>query len=342
MTAPLACGSALLAWAAILVTPAQEAGVDTAAAMRTLGNEFRVLEERLSGVEAAGLDEHASSLQRAAESVRAMRAPEKCDLPDVFASSARALPIQAGAVEAAVRSGDLPRARLELEVLRTNCVACHVRFRGDDARRGSYPARGNTLAGQVSILTRAKEPREERSNVLVFLEGVPAPSDRPLEVVSRSMSQRNQRFEPRVLPILRGTTVDFPNDDFIFHNVFSLSETQPFDLGAYGSGKSKSVLFPRTGVARIYCNIHPEMVATIVVLENPCFALTDRTGFFVITGIPEGTFRVRAWHELGGEHDERLTFAGGAIVRTNFGLEETRATLEHKNKFGKPYRGDYR
>jgi hypothetical protein len=123
--------------------------------------------------------------------------------------------------------------------------------------------------------------------------------------------------------------------------VFSLSKTQPFDLGVYGKGKTRRVEFTRTGLVRLYCNIHPNMSASILVLANAHFAVTDSAGNYVITGIPDGNHTLRSWHELGGGASHKIEFAKGRVWRQDFVVRETRKRVPHKNKFGKPYRSKY-
>src|SRR6202008_952475 len=111
------------------------------------------------------------------------------------------------------------------------------------------------------------------------------------------MDQRNETFVPHVLAITTGTTVDFPNSDPFYHNVFSLSKTQRFDLGRYASGRSRSVRFDRPGIVRVFCEIHSHMNAFILVFNHPFFALTDEEGRYRIDGVPSGTYTVAAWNE---------------------------------------------
>ena len=141
----------------------------------------------------------------------------------------------------------LDSAREAFEEIRSLCVSCHVKFRENNFESGLFPARDNTIAGQVEIRKLDGTPRKDRSNVVVFLEGVnggvavgPPPRRNPV------VSQKNRLFWPRVLTIVKGTTVEFPNDDTIFHNVFSLSKARPFDLDIYAAGVSKSVHFSKT------------------------------------------------------------------------------------------------
>jgi plastocyanin len=111
------------------------------------------------------------------------------------------------------------------------------------------------------------------------------------------MEQKNRTFIPHVLAVQLGTRVDFPNDDTVFHNVFSFREGKRFDLGLYPVGTTRPVSFDRPGLVRIFCNIHSNMSAFIWVLENPYFAVTDRSGRFRIPNVPAGERVVRVWHE---------------------------------------------
>ena len=104
-------------------------------------------------------------------------------------------------------------------------------------------------------------------------------------------------FKPHVLPVMVGTTVEWPNNDDIFHNVFSMSEAKPFDLGFYKSHELKRVTFDKPGRVDIFCSIHTRMSCIVLVLENPFFAATDKNGNYTIPNLPAGTYRLKAWHE---------------------------------------------
>jgi plastocyanin len=203
-----------------------------------------------------------------------------------------------------------------------------------------YPARRAAIAGDVSVRTSTGAPREDRSGVVVFLDGGP-PSNFAAPAKHARISQRDRRFEPHVLPIVRGTTVDFPNDDVVYHNVFSLSAAQPFDLGTYRQGSSKSVPFTRCGLVRVYCNLHPQMASSILVLANPYFTLTDNRGSFVLPEVPDGEYELRTWSEFGGEAREKVQVRAGELVRCSLAFQEEAAQLQHDNKFGHPYREKY-
>jgi hypothetical protein len=135
------------------------------------------------------------------------------------------------------------------------------------------------------------------ANVVLYLEsstplrGPAQPGPPPV------MRQHGERFEPHVLPVLVGTTVEFPNDDDVYHNVFSLSRVRTLDLGRYPRGTSKSVQFLTPGVVQLFCHIHADMSGYILVLNNPFFVVPDSTGRFSLEGVPPGLYQLVAWHE---------------------------------------------
>jgi plastocyanin len=110
------------------------------------------------------------------------------------------------------------------------------------------------------------------------------------------MDQRNMTFIPHVLPVLKGTTVDFLNNDEVRHNVFS-PDHERYNLGTWPRGEIKQYTFNKKGVYSQLCNVHPEMEAFIVVLDNPFFSLTDKRGRYEIRDIPPGRYKVKVWHE---------------------------------------------
>ncbi len=157
----------------------------------------------------------------------------------------------------------------------------------------------NTYAGTAAAMPGCHAPtRGLPTDAVIYVEGLPAgagdppPAGAPLP----KLSQKNQSFVPRVVAVARGGTVDFPNLDPIFHNVFSVSPTRRFDLGKYPRGHSKQVTFPREGLVKVYCDIHSDMEAFILVLPHHCFARPDAAGAFEIPGVPAGRWRVRVWH----------------------------------------------
>ena len=225
-----------------------------------------------------------------------------------------------------------------IAAVRKACIRCHVRHRLTNSVT-AYPSRLAVLAGNVRVLKRDGQPRQRHGKVVVFVDGANSKSAPPLR--KARMSQRNRRFVPEILPIRAGSVVEFPNNDRILHNVFSLSRAKPFDLEIYGSGKTKSVRFAKTGLIKVYCHIHPEMVAHILVLANDHFTVSDDDGFWCLPELPEGEYVLRTWHEFGGGTQQKLRVQGRRVTRIDLTLREKRVRAPHRNKFGRPYRGKY-
>jgi plastocyanin len=148
-----------------------------------------------------------------------------------------------------------------------------------------------------------------------------APS-KPLQVVTqKKVSQKGATFDPHVLPIVKNTTVEWPNNDDIFHNVFSYSEAQPFDLGLYKSGEpNKSVTFTNVGQVDVFCSIHSSMSCVLLVLENPYFAKSNEKGTYKIPGVPAGTYKLVAWHERMPKEYQTVTVPESGEVEVDFTL----------------------
>jgi plastocyanin len=155
----------------------------------------------------------------------------------------------------------------------------------------------------------------ERSRVVIYLEGpAPAqsnsgetspansspPSMQQASMQQVSMQQIGRRFSPDLLVVPVGSTVSFPNMDPIFHNIFSLSKPRTFDLGSYNKGETRTVVFPRPGVVEVYCHLHPNMEATILVTPNRWYARSNGTGQYKIPDVPPGRYIVVAWHKSAG------------------------------------------
>jgi len=156
------------------------------------------------------------------------------------------------------------------------------------------------------------------------------------------LQQKNKTFEPHLLVITKGSTVDFPNRDPWFHNVFSLFNGKRFDLGLYEAGTTRTVHFDREGISFIFCNIHPEMSAVVVVLASQYFAVPDKQGEFSIASVPAGRYTLHVWNE------NALSAALQALSRTvevsaashsvgTMRVQVTTASTSHKNKYGQEY-----
>ncbi len=134
-----------------------------------------------------------------------------------------------------------------------------------------------------------------RGPAVVFIDGVKGEFKPPAD--KAVMEQKGRQFQPLALPILKGTTVSFPNRDEEYHNAYSRSDARTFDLGRYATNESKDETFDKLGLVRVRCEIHSNMHGVIVVLENPYFAVTDDKGAFSIKGVPEGKYKIYAFHE---------------------------------------------
>lgn len=193
-----------------------------------------------------------------------------------------------------------------------------------------------TVAGQVTV-KRGWREKKDRSNIVIYLQDVPDSKPEPL-AKQKVIDQIDKAFKPRVTVIPTGTTVDFPNNDRVFHNVFSVSKPATFDLGLYKRGSSKSVTFDQAGVVDIYCNIHPDMAAKVVVLDTKYYAVTGKDGSFSIEGVPPGTYPVVAWQADGDAYEGQITVNANQTTTLDIEMREDRWSKDrHTRKDGTPY-----
>lgn len=194
------------------------------------------------------------------------------------------------------------------------------------------------ISGQIKLSSggRALRPVEAVDSVVYFRPRTPvAPSAPQTPFV---LATERKSFTPRVLPIPVGGTVVFPNNDPILHNAFSTSSGNAFDVGLYGQGEqSEPVRFVNPGLVRVYCNVHHNMVAHIVVLDTPFFAVPDEQGRFRLRGVPEGPGELLLWHERSTLWRKPLEIQGDHSQEISLELNRRRVP-QHLNKFGKPYR----
>ena len=161
----------------------------------------------------------------------------------------------------------------------------------------------------------------DRLKSVVYLETAPRGAFEQTEPAEHAiMDQRNQTFVPHVLAVTTGTTVDFPNSDRIYHNVFSLSKTKSFDLGRYAVGRTKSIRFDRPGIVRVFCDIHSHMNAFILVFSHPFFAITDAEGRYHIDNVPSGSYNVIAWNEGLSSEPKPVAVPDGGSTELDFAL----------------------
>jgi plastocyanin len=184
-----------------------------------------------------------------------------------------------------------------------------VALAGTPLRSGAYPSRR----------VNPKTPEAaEIANVVVFVKDAPAAQE--LAGMHASISQRDESFVPRVTAIPRGSTVEFPNFDPYFHNVFSLSRALTFDLGRFRKGEKRERVFPHAGVVKVYCHIHSEMAATIMVFDHRLYATPTSSGSFAIDTVPPGTYQLSAWHERIGETTKPIKVVAGEDASVEFSL----------------------
>lgn len=202
----------------------------------------------------------------------------------------------------------------------------------------ALPLGGEDLRGRIQLLAKGGKGQARGSDVrqaVVYFEPAGSapvrPAGQPLEMVT----QRKQ-FSPRVLAVPRGSRVRFPNQDPILHNVFSVSPENQFDLGLYKKGPGKEKKFDNAGLVRVYCNVHHEMVAYILVLDTPYHAAPDASGAFVLTGLPRSKGRLTVWHEQADPWTVDVELPREAPVVAP--VEVVRPTLPpHLNKAGQSY-----
>ena len=194
------------------------------------------------------------------------------------------------------------------------------------------PAIAGPVSGVIRTLAR---PGTAPAAKIVYAEPLDVqPSRQPGKFTLR---QKNKAFLPRILGVPVGSSVDFPNDDLIFHNVFSLAGPQPFDLGLYRSGESPLRTFTQPGTYRVFCNIHPLMSALIMVVPTPYVATAGPDGRYVLD-LPAGRYRVTAVSERAAPVSVEILSEAGATIAPELTLDESRWVLtQHKNKFGKDY-----
>jgi len=200
----------------------------------------------------------------------------------------------------------------------------------------------NLKAGEKSASTKDSP---DFSNVVVWLTPIGGAAVSPTLSVGPipQIPQTHKSFDPHLLVVQVGTTVQFPNKDPFLHNVFSLFDGKRFDLGFYEAGSSKKVHFDRPGVSFLFCNIHPEMSAAVVAVDTPYFGISDRTGRVSIPNVPESRYLLSVWYERSLQADLKSVSRVVTISDTARSLEAIRVientnfTLEHKNKYGQDY-----
>lgn len=188
-------------------------------------------------------------------------------------------------------------------------------------------AEGAEIHVQLEIPGSWRFRKPDLTRAVVYLDSHENLDGAPRRAEMATIAQKRKRFIPDFVVVSKGTVVEFPNWDDFDHNVFSRSEAAPaFDLDRYPRGQSKSRVFEKTGVVQVFCNIHPQMRATVVVTPNPYFAVADESGAVVLGNVPPGTYELVAWHGHCEEHRETVEVNGDAVeIRVT--LREERANI---------------
>lgn len=184
----------------------------------------------------------------------------------------------------------------------------------EDIEAGKYESRKYKFLERINY--------DELKDFIVYIDQ-PGLRSNQVPNTLKVIIQKDGTFRPHILPVLVGTTVEWPNNDEIYHNVFSMSEPKPFDLGIYKSKEIKRVTFDKPGRVDVFCSIHTKMNCIVLVLENPFFAATDKNGNFTITNVPAGTYPLKAWHERLPSQVKNVTVTSTGEVNVEFVLGVT-------------------
>jgi plastocyanin len=196
----------------------------------------------------------------------------------------------------------------------------------------------------VTRLGKHSSKQDEASGVVVWLTAA-APVENPVSAPRPGhyrLIQENKMFTPHLMVIPTGSSVDFPNLDPFFHNVFSLFNGKRFDLGLYESGTSRIVHFDHDGVSYIFCNIHPEMSAVVVTLSTPHYGVSPANGIVILHAVPAGTYEMHVWAEGSSAPDLNALSRRVVVSASQKDLGTVAVTVDshpqaHKNKFGEDY-----
>jgi len=209
-----------------------------------------------------------------------------------------------------------------LAISNAGSIAGTVRAQGKEGADAGA-AGGKYDSHQFKFVERVNY--EEMSDFIVYIDGpltnlpISLPAE-PKQVVTKRVKQTGALFDPHVLPVMVGTTVEWPNNDQILHNVFSYSEPAKFDLGLYKSPHLEKWKFEKPGRVDVFCSIHTRMNCIVLVLQNPFFAAANEKGKYSITNVPPGAYKLKAWHERLPEEVKDITVPESGDLKVDFTL----------------------
>ena len=197
-------------------------------------------------------------------------------------------------------------------------------------------ANAASLEGTITLVVGGKPLRAEEAAEAVVYFRPASPSALTPSASEYAMSTERKQFVPRILPIMVGSVVRFPNEDVILHNAFSTSKNNAFDVGLYSQGEGHTVTFEHAGYVRVYCNVHHSMIGHILVLDTPYFTHPDAQGHFNLANLPDERGDLVVWHDRATPWHIKAT--PGETVASKVLLDlNLRRIPQHMNKFGKPY-----
>ncbi len=195
------------------------------------------------------------------------------------------------------------------------------------------------VSGQIKLLQQSVDKKEtpaaNSAGIIVYITGFDEATSAAKPKLF--LRQENKMFVPRVSAVTVGDTVTFQNKDDIFHHTWSASPAKAFDLGQYKKPEEKTVTFDKPGLISIFCNVHPQMIASILVLKNNKYFITGANGEYKITGIPAGHHQLRIWSEGVDPTVKPIVVTESSKEKLDFTVQQKLRAINHPNKDGKPY-----